>query len=1598
LAFVVYRHAGSSGSDECMKDLSMDNEVYWRLKEMLMAVAVCCLLSCQADSANAAEAHAPHLQLKATLSELRQYQTGQSLIAVHQFTRYLGENDLTPVEEQMIIDFLNSDATATAKQIVCRNWGPVASDRAVDTLARMLSDPEMFDMALFVLEYIGGESVDEVLLEFLDSADKDEKVALANALGRHRCKKALPKLIELITEPDSDIAGATLAAVGQIGSPEAIETLTRIAEQAHGRLRLLALDALLNCAEESLANGDQGNAISVYRALSSEHFSEETRIAAFRGLIHAATSQKVNLILNALKSNDKGLRRMAISLAQELQGQEITQDLARSLPTLSLKDQIEILRAISERNDPSALEDVMKMTASANPNVRIAAYNTIARIGDETCVIPLAHAAAEDKDVYVAEAAQFSLNSIKGETVDRAILASIPVVDVTIRIPLLRSVCERMITDSVTTLLEAIEDGDWKVRNEAFKAVKITARKKDIPSLIRVLDQTELPSVRKQLALAILAASRKIQDENGKDRSILAQLFAVKTLEAQSELFLVLGKLGSSNSLPVLREALNSPDDGLRQAAIHALAVWPNAEPVGEILKVVRNDPSRLRRILALRACIQLMNRPSGNTPVESVALLAEVEKLADRNEEKKLILEALVNYSCPQALDLANKLASQSALWTDAERVIKKLNMITLVGSPQYTEGLRLGTDADGTYVIQTEDEGDGTLCWHFTRYMYFDVDNDFEILCRCYWHGSPSLEYDSTDKSATLNGAYKFVQKPSYSRNEGIWQRMVWHLEDAKFANRQNDGCDFRFCCLGPNCEVTIAQVRVSKGTVDMPLPTREKRPANQPHPDSSDNYYRRANAYLHLGQFEHALSAYSKAIELNPDNSGYWHFRGKAYQEMKQWDKAVDDLTKAIELDPNNPHHWHVRGWSYLGMQQCDKAVADYSKAIELDPDNPGRWSGRALAYRNARQFEQAINDYTKAIELDPDNPHYWHMRHAIYQETKQWDKAVDDYTKIIELNPEDSHRWHMRGETYLAMKQWEKAVADYSKAIELDPDNPSRWSVRALAYRNAGQFEQAITDYSKTIELNPEDSHRWHLRGVTYLEMKQWDKAVDDLTKAIELDPNNPHYWHMRGETYLAMKQWEKAVADYSKAIELDPDNPGRWSVRALAYRNAGQFEQAITDYTKTIELDPGNSHYWNMRHAIYKETKQWDRAVIEYSKAIERDPDNPKLWEFRGSIHLQMGQWIETISDFAKAIELDPNQSWFWHERGYAYMQLGQWDKVVSDYSSAIKLQPDISENYARRANAYLNLGQFEHALSDFSQLIKLDPNNSRCWETRAWAYYKMEQWDNAIADCSKAVELDSNNWRSLNIRAWAYIRIGQWEKSITDLSKPIQLEPNIWGHWVNRAWMWVEMEHWDNAIADWMKSIELNPDRVNPWYYHALLQLYTGKVKGYRDTCTEMLNHFRQTENPKTSQWVVQTCVLGPNAVEDLDKVVKLSEQLVVSDDKNDQYSNALGAILYRAGRFEEAVENLTKLANAWEETGQYPTLTSPGYTWFFMAMAQHQLGNIDESLKYYNKALKRAEQELLDNPSWNRKITLQLLEAEAESLLRITQKAHQND
>ena len=97
----------------------------------------------------------------------------------------------------------------------------------------------------------------------------------------------------------------------------------------------------------------------------------------------------------------------------------------------------------------------------------------------------------------------------------------------------------------------------------------------------------------------------------------------------------------------------------------------------------------------------------------------------------------------------------------------------------------------------------------------------------------------------------------------------------------------------------------------------------------------------------RFLAAISAYSKALELDPDNVAALGNRGNARAALGDMIPALADHSRVVELDPKNASAWHNRGADHEDMGQYKNALADYNQAIALDPAHVGAHIGRATA---------------------------------------------------------------------------------------------------------------------------------------------------------------------------------------------------------------------------------------------------------------------------------------------------------------------------------------------------------------------------------------------------------------------------------------------------------------------------------------------------------------------------------------------------------------------------------------------------------------------------------------------------------------------------
>ena len=154
-----------------------------------------------------------------------------------------------------------------------------------------------------------------------------------------------------------------------------------------------------------------------------------------------------------------------------------------------------------------------------------------------------------------------------------------------------------------------------------------------------------------------------------------------------------------------------------------------------------------------------------------------------------------------------------------------------------------------------------------------------------------------------------------------------------------------------------------------------------------------------------------------------------------------------------------------------------------------------------------------------------------------------------------------------------------------------------------------------------------------------------------------------------------------------------------------------------------------------------------------------------------------------------------------------------------------------------------------------------------------------------------------------------------------------------------------------------------------------------------------MRQHFGASADADSVHWTVWTCVQLPDGVDDWTKLVEWAEKALAADPDNKTRLTTLGAVLYRAGRFDEAVRRLTEAEAAFKKANA-PTSTI-AYTWLFLAMAEERRGHTEQARQWLARAVREIEQppvERANDPgvdTWNRRLAPRLLRSEAEKLLK---------
>ena len=223
-----------------------------------------------------------------------------------------------------------------------------------------------------------------------------------------------------------------------------------------------------------------------------------------------------------------------------------------------------------------------------------------------------------------------------------------------------------------------------------------------------------------------------------------------------------------------------------------------------------------------------------------------------------------------------------------------------------------------------------------------------------------------------------------------------------------------------------------------------------------EDAESYEDWAAFQLVNGDYDGAVYAATKSIELNPEEAQPYIWRAQAYEEQCKIRAAIADHSEAVRLLPDNPVTVATRGHAYWYAFNHELALADHFTALELlearpretasekryyDLRKPLYHNQRALIYLSLGRIGEALDDVNIAIELEPDEPLWFDTRAYAYYKGGRYEEAREDYLEALRLGFESLYVDLGLGLTQIALGEREEGRANLEKglaAFEEDDD--------------------------------------------------------------------------------------------------------------------------------------------------------------------------------------------------------------------------------------------------------------------------------------------------------------------------------------------------------------------------------------------------------------------------------------------------------------------------------------------------------------------------------------------------------------------------------
>jgi tetratricopeptide (TPR) repeat protein len=398
------------------------------------------------------------------------------------------------------------------------------------------------------------------------------------------------------------------------------------------------------------------------------------------------------------------------------------------------------------------------------------------------------------------------------------------------------------------------------------------------------------------------------------------------------------------------------------------------------------------------------------------------------------------------------------------------------------------------------------------------------------------------------------------------------------------------------------------------------------------------------------------------------------------------------------------------------------------------------------------------------------------------------------------------------------------------------------------------------------------------------------------------------------------------------------------VQAQALIGKGDLKQGTGILENVDKTYPNNAGVKYQLALAYLQAKNTNQAMTELEQAVTIAPKYVDAILLLAQLRLRAGDAKSVIGPLESALKLRPDLIPLKTLLADAYQQVGRSDDSTALFRDQVQRTPDSPQAYVLLGLVLRRQNKNDEARKAFEKALELDPDNALAIDQLADFDLQTKNFAAVHRRADAVLQKHPQSAPAYYIHGRSYVMENNFPAAEDALKRAMEIDPNLAVVYNLLVSIYVQTNRLPEALKEVETVLAKKPNYTPALLTSGIIFTQMGDFAKARDSYEKAL-----AVDPSSIPALNNLAYIYSEKLSNLDRAAELARKAHELIPTEPSVADTLGWVLYRQGKYQEAVDLLAQSAAKAPENGEIQ---------YHFGMANYMMGRSEEARAALEKAV----------------------------------------